>query len=265
MICAPASSRSRWRIALTLPCVPTGMKAGVCTTPCGVVSSPRRAAPSVARSSKLNPGATLLLDIVVKKLRVGVVYGGRSGEHEVSVASAASIIKHLDRARYQPVPIRIEKDGRWTIADRPPTAISAADVIEHARVQAARPARPGREAHMVAHPGEDTVLTIERRSDGEPAEDGSTAVVTGLGLDVIFPVLHGPYGEDGTVQGLLELANVPYVGAGVLGSAVGMDKAVMKMLFVAHGLPIPKYIAITRREWERDGAGLTTRVARELG
>ena len=118
---------------------------------------------------------------------------------------------------------------------------------------------------MVAHPGEETVLTIERRSDGEPAEDGSTAVVTGLGLDVIFPVLHGPYGEDGTVQGLLELANVPYVGAGVLGSAVGMDKAVMKMLFVAHGLPIPKYIATTRREWERDSTGLTTRVARDLG
>jgi D-alanine-D-alanine ligase len=192
------------------------------------------------------------------------VYGGRSGEHEVSVASAASIIKHLDRARYQPVPIRIEKDGRWTIADRAPTAISAADVIEHARLQAARPARPGREAHVVAHPGEDTVLTIERRSDGTLTEDGSTAVVTGLGLDVIFPVLHGPYGEDGTVQGLLELANVPYVGAGVLGSAVGMDKAVMKMLFVAHGLPIPKYIALTRRDWERDGAGLTVRVAREL-
>jgi D-alanine-D-alanine ligase len=201
---------------------------------------------------------------IVKKLRIGVVYGGRSGEHEVSVASAASIIKHLDRARYEPVPIRIEKDGRWTIADRAPTAISAADVIEHARLQAARPARPGREAHVVAHPGEDTVLTIERRSDATVSEDGSTAVVRGLGLDVIFPVLHGPYGEDGTVQGLLELANVPYVGAGVLGSAVGMDKAVMKMLFVAHGLPIPKYIAITRREWERDGAGLTARVAREL-
>src|SRR5207253_2934535 len=92
-----------------------------------------------------------------------------------------------------------------------------------------------------------------------------TAALSDTHIDVVFPVLHGPYGEDGTVQGLLELANVPYVGAGVLGSAVGMDKAVMKMLFVAHGLPIPKYIAITRREWERDGAGLTTRVARELG
>src|SRR5207253_854060 len=92
-----------------------------------------------------------------------------------------------------------------------------------------------------------------------------TAALSDTHIDVVFPVLHGPYGEDGTVQGLLELANVPYVGAGVLGSAVGMDKAVMKMLFVAHSLPIPKYIAITRREWERDGAGLMTRVTRDLG
>ena len=216
----------------------------------------------------------------MKKLRVGVIYGGRSGEHEVSVASAASIIKHLDRSRYEPVPIRIEKDGRWTLADKAPTVIKAADVIETARVQAARPtpldaargalsesrrARPGREAHLVAHPGDDTVLTIERRDAGAVTEQGTSAVVTGLGLDVIFPVLHGPYGEDGTVQGLLELANVPYVGAGVLGSAVGMDKAVMKQLFAAHGLPQVKYIVTIRREWERDNAGITARVERELG
>jgi D-alanine-D-alanine ligase len=198
----------------------------------------------------------------VKKLRIGVVYGGRSGEHEVSVASAASIIKHLDRGRYEPVPIRIEKDGRWTLADKPPSVIKAAEVIESARLQAARPTRPGREAHLVAHPGDDTVLTIERRDGGE---QGASAVVTGLGLDVIFPVLHGPYGEDGTVQGLLELANVPYVGAGVLGSAVGMDKAVMKQLFAAHGLPQVKYVATIRREWERDSAGVSARVERELG
>jgi D-alanine-D-alanine ligase len=201
----------------------------------------------------------------VKKLRVGVIYGGRSGEHEVSVASAASILKHLDRSRYEPVPIRIEKDGRWTLADKPPTVIKAADVIETARVQAARPTRPGREAHLVAHPGDDTVLTIERRDGGTVADQGTSAVVTGLGLDVIFPVLHGPYGEDGTVQGLLELANVPYVGAGVLGSAVGMDKAVMKQLFAAHGLPQVKYVVTIRREWERDAGGVTTRVERELG
>jgi D-alanine-D-alanine ligase len=216
----------------------------------------------------------------VKKLRVGVIYGGRSGEHEVSVASAASIIKHLDRSRYEPVPIRIEKDGRWTLADKPPSVIKAADVIETARLQAARPApvdaargalsesrraRPGREAHLVAHPGDDTVLTIERRDGGAVTEQGTSAVVTGLGLDVIFPVLHGPYGEDGTVQGLLELANVAYVGAGVLGSAVGMDKAVMKQLFASHGLPQVKYVVTIRREWERDSARVTSRVERELG
>jgi D-alanine-D-alanine ligase len=201
----------------------------------------------------------------VKKLRVGVIYGGRSGEHEVSVASAASIIKHLDRARYEPVAIRIEKDGRWTLTDKPPSLIKAADVIESARLQAVRPTRPGREAHLVAHPGDDTVLTIERREGGGLDEQGTSAVVRGLGLDVIFPVLHGPYGEDGTVQGLLELANVPYVGAGVLGSAVGMDKAVMKQLFAAHGLPQVKYVVTIRREWERDEAGVTAHVERELG
>ena len=200
----------------------------------------------------------------MKKLRVGVIYGGRSGEHEVSVASAASIMKHLDRARYQPVPIRIEKDGRWTLADKAPTAIKAADVIEHTRLQAARPARPGREAHLIAHPSDETVLTIER-GDAKAIAEGTSAVVTGLGLDVIFPVLHGPYGEDGTVQGLLELANVAYVGAGVLGSAVGMDKAVMKQLFGAHGLPLAKYIVTLRREWERGAASVTGRVGRELG
>jgi D-alanine-D-alanine ligase len=200
----------------------------------------------------------------VKKLRVGVIYGGRSGEHEVSVASAASIIKYLDRSRFEPVPIRIEKDGRWTLADKPPTTVKAADVIEQARLQTARPLRPGREAHLVAHPGDETVLTIERRPASDVAE-GATAVVTGLGLDVIFPVLHGPYGEDGTVQGLLELANVPYVGAGVLGSAVGMDKAVMKQLFAAQGLPIVKYIATIRRDWDRNGPALLSRVAATLG
>jgi D-alanine-D-alanine ligase len=118
---------------------------------------------------------------------------------------------------------------------------------------------------MVAHPGDETMLTIERRASNEIAQAGATAVVTGLGLDVIFPVLHGPYGEDGTVQGLLELANVAYVGAGVLGSAVGMDKAVMKTLFAAQRLPIVKHLTMLRRDWERDEAGLSHRVTEELG
>jgi D-alanine-D-alanine ligase len=189
----------------------------------------------------------------VKKLRVGVVYGGRSGEHEVSVASAASILKHLDRTRYEPVAIRIEKDGRWAIADRPPTAISAAEVIEHARLHAARPLRAGRETLPIVHPGAETLLTIERRAPaaGEPPDEDS-AVVAGVGLDVVFPVLHGPYGEDGTIQGLLELANVPYVGAGVLASAAGMDKAVMKVLFTARGLPVAPWVVCTAHEWAVD-------------
>src|SRR6516164_1050449 len=160
----------------------------------------------------------------MKRLRVGVLYGGRSGEHEVSLASAASVFANLDRTRYEPVPIRIEKDGRWALADKPPTMMVAGDVIEQARVEAARPVREGREVHLVARPSEVTILSIDRSRSND--KDLPAAVVTDLSLDVIFPMLHGPYGEDGTIQGLIELANKPYVGAGVLASAVGMDKAV---------------------------------------
>lgn len=196
----------------------------------------------------------------VRKLRIGVIYGGRSGEHEVSVASAAAVFKHLDRSRYDPVPIRIEKDGRWMLADRPPAALAAAEVIEQARLGAAPPARPGREAHLVAYPTDDNLLTIAR-----PAGDREdSARVTGLGLDVVFPVLHGPYGEDGTVQGLLELANLPYVGSGVLGSAVGMDKAFMKIAFAARGLPQTAYRVLGYRDWMRGGEALGEETAAAL-
>jgi len=182
-----------------------------------------------------------------------VVYGGRSGEHEVSVASAAAVMKNLDKERYETVPIRIEKDGCWTIQDRPPTSLSAAEVIEQGRLHAARSIRPVREAYLVTRPGDEQLLTIERGASAHLAEkDGERAHVTALGLDVIFPVLHGPLGEDGTVQGLLELANVPYVGAGVLASATGMDKAIMKVLFAARGLPIAGHIVVMRREWQAD-------------
>ena len=186
----------------------------------------------------------------MKKLRVGVIYGGRSGEHEISVASAASVIKSLDRTRYEPLPIRIEKDGRWNIADKAPTATSAAEVIEQAKGSGSRALRAGRETVLVAHPSEDTLLTIERRPAPRGSEDVDRAIVTGLGLDVVFPVLHGPFGEDGTIQGLLELANVPYVGPGVLASSVGMDKAAMRLMFAAHGLPIAAWKAFLRRDWE---------------
>ncbi len=199
----------------------------------------------------------------MKKLRIGIIYGGRSGEHEVSIASAAAIFKHLERAKYDPVPIRIEKDGRWVIADRAPVALAASEVIEQARLQAASSVRHGRQAHMVAYPTEEPLLTIERsRGDGDSREN---AFVTGLGIDVVFPVLHGPYGEDGTVQGLLELANLPYVGAGVLASAVGMDKAVMKIAFAARGLPVGPYRVLLRREWERRAGAIAQDIAGALG
>ena len=197
-------------------------------------------------------------------MRVGILYGGRSGEHEVSLASAAAVFANLDRARYEPVAIRIEKDGRWALADRPPTAMSAAAVIEQARLEAARPARPGREVHMVARPSDETMLSIDRASSPASVEPAQ-AVVTGLNLDVIFPVLHGPYGEDGTIQGLLELANVPYVGAGVLASSVGMDKGMMKVVFSAAGLPVCPYRTVLRRNWDTRRDDLLRELERALG
>jgi D-alanine-D-alanine ligase len=178
-----------------------------------------------------------------------VLYGGRSGEHEVSLASAAAVFANLDRNRYEPVAIRIEKDGRWALADKPPIAASAAEVIEQSRVEAARQIRTGREVHLVSRPSEETILSIKRAP--QVSAEAADATVTGLHLDVIFPVLHGPYGEDGTIQGLLELANVPYVGAGVAASALGMDKALMKVLFSARGLPVCDYRVVLRRTWER--------------
>ena len=177
------------------------------------------------------------------KIRIGIIYGGRSGEHEVSLASAAAVFKNLDPDRYEAVAIRIEKDGRWTLPDRLPTLASAGAVI----AAKALPAVLGPEAHVVTHPGAETLISIDRAK--------SPNVVTGLSLDVVFPVLHGPYGEDGTVQGLLELANVPYVGAGVLASAVGMDKATMKLVFAASGLPICDYQVVMKRDWQRDERG----------
>jgi D-alanine-D-alanine ligase len=146
--------------------------------------------------------------------------------------SASSIFKHLDRSRYEPIPICIEKDGRWVVADNEPAFASAADVT-------------------ALGPGAVRGRTVD-----------PTAIITSV--DVVFPVLHGPYGEDGTVQGLLELANVPYVGAGVLGSAVGMDKAVMKTLFTAHGLPIVPHLTVVRRDWERDARAITAQVSSSL-
>lgn len=191
----------------------------------------------------------------MKRLRIGVLHGGRSGEHEVSIASAAAVFANIDRKRYEPVAIRIEKDGRWRLLDRPPSAASAADVIEQLRE--AGNTRGGRDVVMPARPGDDTLLLVDR-------DDAGSALVTGLGLDVIFPVLHGPYGEDGTVQGLLDLADVPYVGCGVLSSAVGMDKAVMKVLFQARGLRVAPWEVVRRHQWLVDRDAIIERISETL-
>ncbi len=188
------------------------------------------------------------------------MYGGRSGEHEVSIASAASVFANLDKAKYEPIAIRIEKDGRWMLSDRPPSAPSAAEVIDQMR-DATR-VRGGREVILPPRPGDDTLVLIDRR----PAREGdeSAAVLTGLGLDVIFPVLHGPYGEDGTIQGLLDLAGIAYVGCGVLASAVGMDKAMMKVLFQAAGLTVAPWVIVRDITWRDDREGLTRRIGESL-
>jgi len=192
----------------------------------------------------------------VKKTRVGVVFGGRSSEHLVSVRSATSVIAQLDRHRYDPVALYVLPSGRWIVPDRPPAAATEAEAKEYVREQEGRTARSARQAHLVAYPnGDQTVITVDRRGAGPEAGDAAAAdaaVVRGMRLDVVFPVLHGPCGEDGTVQGLLELANLPYVGAGVLASAVGMDKAVMKTLFIARGLPTPVHTVVKRRDWLAD-------------
>jgi D-alanine-D-alanine ligase len=196
----------------------------------------------------------------VKRLRVGVLYGGRSGEHEVSLASAAAVFANLNRERYEPIPLRIEKDGRWLLADRPPVAASAAEVIDQARSEPSR-ARGGREVFLLPRPADETLITVDHRGSGENAR----VAVTELHLDVIFPVLHGPYGEDGTIQGLLELANAPYVGAGVLASAVGMDKALARIVFAAHGLPVTPAEVVRCRDWGADPAAIAAGLVARLG
>jgi D-alanine-D-alanine ligase len=175
------------------------------------------------------------------KIRVGLLFGGRSGEHEVSLISAASVLKGLDPAKYEVVPIGITRQGQWRVGSK---ALKLLPEV------------------------------LDRGTPIIPSVDpqGPKLVPTGAGrirppappLDVIFPVLHGTFGEDGTVQGLLELANVPYVGAGVLASAVGMDKDVMKRLFRDAGLPVVKWICVLRREWENSAAKVKRRVESEL-
>ena len=202
----------------------------------------------------------------MRRLRVGVVYGGRSSEHEVSLASAATIFANLDRERYEPIPIKIERDGHWFLADSPPSSTSAAEMIEQARSRAHERSPIHREIHPLVYPGGETLAIIERdvTTTTSESEKSHHALISALTLDVIFPIVHGPYGEDGTLQGLFELLNIPYVGAGVLGAAVGMDKSIMKAVFLERGLPVVNHETVLRREWRQDKGELLTQLTGRL-
>jgi D-alanine-D-alanine ligase len=192
------------------------------------------------------------------KLRVGILFGGRSGEHEVSLLSAASVVNAIDKTKYEVVPIGITKDGRWLTAEHAERLLKG-NAGEGARatqtqLRAGDPeATPGA---AVLATGESVVVPPEpaRREAGlAPFQTDANlrrASDRAINVDVIFPVLHGTFGEDGTIQGLLELADIAYVGAGVLGSSAGMDKDVMKSLFREAGLPIVKHVTVLRSQFE---------------
>ena len=192
----------------------------------------------------------------MKKLRVGILFGGRSGEHEVSLLSAASVVKAIDQNKFEVVPIGITKEGRWLTSGEAERLLHGKPVEEARHLRAGDPeATPG--AALLAK-GEAVVVPPEpahRRQGMVPFQTATPtrrAADRAINVDVIFPVLHGTFGEDGTIQGLLELADIPYVGAGVLGSAAGMDKDVMKALFRNAELPIVKHVTILRGDWETD-------------
>jgi D-alanine-D-alanine ligase len=174
---------------------------------------------------------------------VGLLFGGRSGEHEVSLTSAASVLQALDPAKYEVVPIGITREGRWLEG-------SAADKLLPAVLENGKPVTAS-----VAPVGPQLIAL---NSAPPAAQEGEAK------LDVIFPVLHGTFGEDGTVQGLLELAGIPYVGAGVLASAAGMDKDVMKRLFRDAGLPVVKWVVVWREEWEENPARARKLIQKEI-
>ncbi len=177
-----------------------------------------------------------------KKIRVGVLFGGRSGEHEVSLISAASVLKALDPEKYAVVPIGITRQGQWRVGSEALKLLP--EVLER---------------------GAPVIPSVDPRGPKLVPVDRALTRAADPRLDVIFPVLHGTFGEDGTVQGLLELANVPYVGAGVLASAAGMDKDVTKRLFREAGLRVVEWVCILRSEWENSPAKVKRRVESKLG
>ncbi len=176
---------------------------------------------------------------MASKIRVGVLFGGRSGEHEVSLLSAASILKAIDRRKFDVVPIGITKDGHWLAAGEATNLLEGDGSAVVRRLRAGDPqATPGAK---LLHDGMPTLMAPM------PGPQGPE----GKAIDVVFPVLHGTFGEDGTIQGLFELAGIAYVGSGVLGSSAGMDKDVMKRLFAQAGLPIVKHVTVLRGDWEK--------------
>jgi len=205
----------------------------------------------------------------MKKLRVGILFGGRSGEHEVSLLSAASVMQAIDKSKYEVVPIGITKDGRWLTADDAENLLRGKLILEARQLRAGDP-EITQPAAVLAQ-GESVVVPpepVHRQSGLVPFQTDAAltrrASDRAINVDVIFPVLHGTFGEDGTIQGLLELADIAYVGAGVLGSAAGMDKDIMKSLFIASGLPIVKHVTILRGAWERDSKNVQKFVESKL-
>ncbi|HJT66619.1 MAG TPA: D-alanine--D-alanine ligase family protein [Pyrinomonadaceae bacterium] len=184
-----------------------------------------------------------------KKLRVGVIFGGRSGEHEVSIRSARAIVESIDRKKFDVVPIAITKEGKWL-----PPAHSAQLLPATVQPLLAPSATTG-----------DVALLGDPSHKGLISLNGNSQPVVAEKLDVVFPALHGTYGEDGTLQGLLEMADVPYVGCGVLASACGMDKVTMKSLFVEAGLPICNHVWFLRSQWRNDPDKVLRKVTRGLG
>jgi D-alanine-D-alanine ligase len=203
----------------------------------------------------------------MNKLRVGILFGGRSGEHEVSLLSAASVLKAIDKEKYEVVPIGITREGRWLTEDHAERLLRG----EHGtgseksgrHLRAGDPdTTPG--AALLAK-GEAVIVPPVPQAHGLiPFESATSSSQKAIDVDVIFPVLHGTFGEDGTIQGLLELADIPYVGAGVLGSAAGMDKDIMKQLFAGAGLAIVKHVTVLRSQWEKDPKKVTKLVESKL-
>ncbi len=190
-----------------------------------------------------------------KKLRVAILFGGRSGEHEVSLLSAASILKSIDRKRFEVIPIGISKTGQWLTGPNAQallTGQSAPDPL----LLSPEDATPAQPANSTPPPTPVTALIPDAATLGVPSLSAK--------IDVIFPVLHGTFGEDGTIQGLFELADIAYVGSGVLGSSAGMDKDAMKRLFQAARLPIVRHLTVLRSQWEQSPRKITAAVEAAL-